>query len=510
MTHSEKREAARKFYNSWLNKGKEDEDGRSFWLDILQKIMGAKDATERVEFEKKVSVDGHMKRIDVYIPETKVIIEQKSRGIALDKKIAQSGGLELTPYEQAKRYNNDLPSSEKARWIVTSNFSEIWIYDMDTKKPEDSVIKIQTVDLPTLYPMLDFLLKKEVKKITGEVELSKEAGILVGKVYDAFLKQYHHPDDPKTLESLNVLCVRIVFCLYAEDAGLFENKDSFSAYIGQYAPKDIKTALEKLFAVLNTKEDEREDLYLSEELEAFPYCNGGLFEREVIIPKITQEIKDALIDASHFNWRDISPTIFGGIFESTLNQETRHKNGMHYTSVENIHRVIDPLFLDALHEEFAEIVKIGVKKTKERKLKEFQDKISKLTFLDPAAGSGNFLTETYLSLRRLENDIFRELLDGQMMMDDVGELSIKVSIQQFYGIEINDFAVDVGKTSLWIAMHQTMRETEDIILAHLEFLPLETNANIYHKNALTEDWKSIIHPSKLTYIIGNPPCIIKS
>lgn len=508
MTHSEKREAARKFYNSWLNKGKEDEDGRSFWLDILQKILGATDATDRVEFEKKVIVDGHTKRIDVYIPETKVIIEQKSRGIALDKKISQSGGIELTPYEQAKRYNNDLPSSEKARWIVTSNFSEIWIYDMDTKKPEDNIVKIKIGDLPTSYSMLDFLLKKEVKKISGEVELSKEAGILVGKIYDAFLKQYHHPDDVKTLESLNILCVRIVFCLYAEDAGLFENKDSFSSYIGQYEPKDIRTALVNLFKVLNTKEDEREDLYLSEELEAFPYCNGGLFDREdVIIPKITQEIKDALTDASRFNWRDISPTIFGGIFESTLNQETRRKGGMHYTSVENIHRVIDPLFLDALHEEFAALSKITVKKTKEKKLKEFQTKISKLTFLDPACGSSNFLTETYLSLRRLENDIFRELLDGQMMMDDVNGLAIKVSIQQFYGIEINDFAVDVGKTALWIAMHQTMKETEEIILANLEFLPLETNANIYHKNALSEDWKNIIHPSRLSYIIGNPPFV---
>ena len=334
MTDSDKREASRQFYQKWVGKGKEDENDRSYWLDILQRIMGADDATDRVEFQKKVIVDGHTKRIDAYIPETKIIIEQKSLGIALDKKLHQSGGIDLTPYEQAKRYNDNLPSSEKARWIVTSNFSDIWIYDMDTRVPEDNITKVSIKDLQSHYSMLDFLLEKKVKKVSKEVELSQEAGTLVGKIYDAFLRQYHHPDDKKTLESLNILCVRLVFCLYAEDAGLFDNKNSFSKYINQYEPKDMRTALASLFKVLNAPYDVRPDMYLSEELEAFPYCNGGLFDREdVIIPKITQEIKDALVDASHFNWREISPTIFGAVFESTLNPETRRSGGMHYTSM---------------------------------------------------------------------------------------------------------------------------------------------------------------------------------
>lgn len=509
MTEAQRREAARKFYQRWHGKGKEDEDCQLYWLDILQKILGASDATDRVDFEKKVIVDGHTKRIDCYIPETKTLIEQKSLSVNLDKKIHQSGGIELTPYEQAVRYNNGLKQSEKAKWIVISNFAEIRIYDMDTAEPEKSEVKIIISNLQAQYSMLDFLLKKEVKTISEDVALSKEAGTLVGKIYDAFLKKYHNPEDKKTLESLNILCVRIVFCLYAEDAGLFDKKDSFSAYLQQYEPKDMRTALVNLFRVLNTNYDDRKKLYFSEELEAFPYCNGGLFDREIEIPNLTQEIKDVLITASQFSWKDISPTIFGAVFESTLNPDTRRKGGMHYTSIENIHKVIDSLFLDDLKAEFSEILSIAVKSQRKKKLEAFQKKLSQLIFLDPSAGSGNFLTETYLSLRRLENELIGELYEGQQMLGDVFEADklIKVSITQFYGIEINDFACDVAKTALWIAESQTMKETEDIIRQELDFLPLKTNASIHCRNALDVAWEDIVDKHKLNYIIGNPPFV---
>lgn len=508
MTNAEKREAARQLIQKWHNKGREDEDDRSYWLDILQRLLGCADATDRIEFQKKVIVDGNTKRIDAYIPETKIIIEQKSEGIPLDKKISQSGGTELTPYEQAKRYNDNLPTSEKAKWIITSNFQELWIYDMDTRVPENSVVKIHIDDLHHNSSLLDFLLEKKVVQVSKEVDLSQEAGKLVGKIYDAFLEQYHDPESKKALESLNVLCVRLVFCLYSEDAGLFEQKDSFSKYIAQYEPKDLRPALLSLFKVLDTPYPDRPDLYLSEELEAFPYVNGGLFSNEdIIIPKITPEIKDALAEAGHFNWRDISPTIFGAVFESTLNPVTRRKGGMHYTSIENIHKVIDPLFLDDLKTEFAEILTIGVQKQKKKKLEEFQNKLAGLTFLDPACGSGNFLTETYISLRRLENDILRELQNGQVIFGDTNWNPIKVSISQFYGIEINDFAGDVAKTALWIAESQMMKETEDVVLMHLDFLPLKTNANITVGNALRIDWENIIPKNELSYIMGNPPFI---
>lgn len=508
MTDAEKREAARQFFYKWNGQGREDEDDRSYWLDILQRIMGAEDATDRIKFQKKVIVDGNTKRIDAYIPETKIIIEQKSFGIALDKKLPQSGGMELTPYEQAKRYNDNLPSSEKVRWIVTSNFAEIWVYDMDTRIPEENITKISIADLQSHYSLLNFLLKKEVRKITEETELSLKAGELVGKIHDSFMKQYNDPTAKKAQDSLNVLCVRLVFCLYAEDAGLFGDRSAFSSYLAQYQPKDIRQALISLFKVLDTPTEERADMYLDEELEAFPYCNGGLFANEdIIIPKITQEIKDALEEASHFDWSRISPTIFGAVFESTLNENTRRSGGMHYTSIENIHKVIDPLFLDGLRDEFAEAMKIGVIKTREARLKAFQEKLSGLKFLDPACGSGNFLTETYISLRRLENDVLRELQHGQIAIGDGNISPIKVGIDQFYGIEINDFAVAVAKTALWIAESQMMKETEDVCSMTLDFLPLKTNACIVEGNALRLDWNEIVRKNELSYIMGNPPFV---
>lgn len=368
MTEAEQREAARQFVNKWRGKGNEDEDGRSYWLDFLTNVMGMEHATDRVNFEKKVVVNGNTKRIDVYIPETHVLIEQKSLGKSLDQKIHNSGDIELTPYEQAKRYNDNLPYEEKARWIVTSNFAEIWAYDMNARVPEP--VKISLIELPSKYPLLDFLVKRNVKKISHEMEVSIQAGDIVGLLYDAFLKQYRDPESERTLKSLNVLCVRLVFCLYAEDAGIFGKREMFHDYLADVDTAHMRSALIDLFRVLDQKPDER-DPYLIPELAAFPYVNGGLFADENIeIPMLTDEIRDLiLVKASeNFNWSDISPTIFGAVFESTLNPETRRSGGMHYTSIENIHKVIDPLFLDDLKNELKDIKTISVVKTRNQKL----------------------------------------------------------------------------------------------------------------------------------------------
>lgn len=521
MTVAEQREAARKFINRWSGKGKEDEDGRSYWIDLLSNIFEMDNITERINFEKKVIVNGNTKRIDAYIPETKVLIEQKSLGIGLDQKLNNSGDVDLTPYEQAKRYNDNLPYDEKARWIVTSNFSEIWIYDMNERVPK--AIKIELTELQDKYQLLDFLVKKEVKSISKEMEVSIKAGDIVGLIYDAFLKQYKIPDikekDETTeqrekrehkLKSLNALCVRIVFCLYAEDAGIFGKRNMFHDYLNEYDVKDCRRALIELFKTLDTPIEERDE-YLEDDLSQFPYVNGGLFADETIeIPQFTEEIKQLLLrNASEdFNWRDISPTIFGAVFESTLNPETRRKGGMHYTSIENIHKVIDPLFLDDLKKEFEEIKKTKVQKTKYKKLDEFQNKLSELTFLDPACGSGNFLTETYLSLRHLENEVIKEKIGGQITLGDETHNPIKVSIHQFYGIEINDFAVTVAKTALWIAESQMLEETKNIVYGFDDdFLPLKSYVNITEGNALRIDWKDVVPPEKLSYIIGNPPFV---
>lgn len=520
MTDAEQREAARQFVNRWMGKGKEDEDGRSYWIDLLTNVLGMDNVTERLNFEKKVVIDGNTKRIDVYIPETRVIIEQKSLGKALDQKIRNSGDVDLTPFEQADRYNGKLTFDERARWIVTSNFAEIWIYDMNQKQPEPT--KIALDELQSKYPLLDFLVKKEVKTISHEMEVSIKAGGIVGLIYDAFLKQYRIPDIKEKdetfeqkekrehkLKSLNALCVRIVFCLYAEDAGIFGKRNMFHDYLETYEVKDCRRALLELFKILDTPVSERDE-YLEEELAQFPYVNGGLFADETIeIPPFTEEIKELLLTkaSEDFDWSDISPTIFGAVFESTLNPETRRSGGMHYTSIENIHKVISPLFLEDLQKEFDSIRAIQVKRTRDKKLEEFQNKLASLTFFDPACGSGNFLTETYLSLRRLENEVIKEKVGGQMTLVEVNN-PIRVSIQQFYGIEINDFAVTVAKTALWIAESQMLEETKNIVYGfNDDFLPLKTYVNITEGNALRIDWNDVIPAEKLSFIMGNPPFV---
>ena len=516
MTYEDKKEAARQFIMKWQGKGKEDEDDRSYWLDILQRILGMENATDNVEFQKKVLVEGHIKRIDVYLPDTKIIIEQKSLGKALDKKIHNSGDVDLTPYEQAKRYYDNLPLSEKGRYIVISNFAEIWIYDMEKIDPQSEIEKINIENLQTEFYRLEFLEKIEASKISKEMEVSIQAGDIVGLLYDELYKNYADPNED-TLKSLNKLCVRLVFCMYAEDAGLFGKKDMFHDYLIEVEPKKIRRALKDLFRILDTPESER-DPDEDEDLLQFPYVNGGLFsDEDIAIPQFTDELKDILLQkaSNDFNWSEISPTIFGAIFESTLNPETRRSGGMHYTSIENIHKVIDPLFLDELKNEFEELKKMSdAFKHRTKALQKFQEKIASLSFFDPAAGSGNFLTETYISLRKLENEIIRwiknDLFEGQQVLDFVDAnnvLNIKVSIQQFYGIEINDFAVTVAKTALWIAEAQMMQETLAIADVNEKFVPLKSYVNIVEGNSLKLNWNSIIPAEKCNYIMGNPPFV---
>jgi hypothetical protein len=378
---------------------------------------------------------------------------------------------------------------------------------MNTRVP--APVKLSLEDLQSKYSMLDFLINQNQTHISEEMEISVKAGELVGIIYDALYKQYINPESERAQKSLNMLCVRLVFCLYAEDAGIFNgNRSMFRDYLQPFDAKDIRKALIELFKTLDTKPEDR-DPYDTSDLAKFPYVNGGLFADENIeIPHFTDEIKNILLaNASDgFDWSAISPTIFGAVFESTLNPETRRSGGMHYTSIENIHKVIDPLFLDDLRSELNEIKTIQVERTKAAKLKAFQTKLGGVKWLDPACGSGNFLTETYISIRRLENEVLMELQHGQIVFGEAIN-PIQVSISQFYGIEINDFAVTVAKTALWIAESQMMKETEDIVHSNLDFLPLKTNAYIVEGNALEIDWKDVVSPSELDYIMGNPPFV---
>ena len=513
MTDAQQRAAAAKFAEYWKGKGYEKGESQKFWLSLLRSVFGVAEPEKYIFFEDQVHLD-HTSFIDGSIPATHVLIEQKGLGKDLRAPIRQSDGSLLTPFQQAKRYAAELPHSQHPRWIITCNFSTFLVYDME--KPNGEPEEIRLEDLERDYYRLQFLVDKDDENIRKEMEISIKAGELVGRLYDAIQKQYIDPTADSTLRSLNMLCVRLVFCLYAEDAGIFGRHNMFHNYMKNAGVQHARRALIDLFRTLDTKPEAR-DPYMEADLAAFPYVNGGLFSDENIeIPHFTNEILTLLLSkaSEDFDWRAISPTIFGAVFESTLNPETRRSGGMHYTSIENIHKVIDPLFLDRLRKELDEIKETSVERTRIARLKAFQDKLAGLTFLDPACGSGNFLTETYISLRKLENEVIRSLIDaqrgaaaGQIMMGFDDLTPIKVSIQQFYGIEINDFAVTVAKTALWIAESQMMKQTEDIVHMNLDFLPLKSYVNIVEGNALRLDWAEVVPKDRLGYIMGNPPFV---
>ena len=506
LPNIQRQKAAKQFAEFWQGKGYEKGESQLFWTTLLNQVFGIEHPEHFVIFEQQVQL-GHTSFVDARIPSTKVMIEQKSLGKDLGEGIKQSDGNSLTPFEQAKRYADSLPNSQRPRWIVTCNFAEFWVYDLEHPQAEPQ--KIFLKDLEKEYERLMFLVEEGNTHLKREMKLSVDAGKLVAQIHDALLKQYLNPESPDTLRSLNILCVRLVFLLYAEDAHLFGKKTAFHDYLAPYSAKDIRRALIDLFQVLDTPPEQR-DPYLDTTLNAFPYVNGGLFSNDLRleIPQFTDELKELILSkaSDDFDWSEISPTIFGAVFESTLNPETRRSGGMHYTSIENIHKVIDPLFLDDLRDEFAAIKAIPQERQQRQRLDAFQDKLASLTFLDPACGSGNFLTESYISLRRLENEVIALRYKGQAFMGDLIS-PIKVDIHQFYGIEINDFAVSVATTALWIAEQQMLQETARLVQFNIEPLPLKAYLNIHEGNALRLDWSDVIAPEHLNYIMGNPPFV---
>lgn len=501
-----RQQAARGFVKTWSSntKGREDADRQTFWNDLLQRVYGIDNYYDYITYEKDVQVkaDGKIttRRIDGYIPSTKTMVEMKGKNVKdLSKPIIQSGGDELTPFEQAKRYANFLPNSEQPRWIVVSNFNEIDIHDMEHPLDEPQVIKLE--DLPKNVKALEFMVDANQQQVINEKQLSVDAGNLVAKIYNELTKAYAAGrgvdiNDPDIQKSLNMLIVRLVFLLYADDSNLFGQEDLFQNFIAESRTEDIKDRLKNLFQVLDTKEDDR-DPYVGPEYNQFAYVNGGMFSDEnITIPQFTEELKRLIVEdaGAGFDWSGISPTIFGAVFESTLNPGTRRSGGMHYTSIENIHKVIDPLFLNDLHEEFDKIQNMGNSKQRITRARDFRQKLGRLKFFDPACGSGNFLTETYLSLRKMENECLKIIVGDQSALALSDESEPQVKIQNFYGIEINDFAVSVARTAMWIAESQMWEQTKDITFANKDFLPLDSNDSIYEGNALRMDWNNIVKP----------------
>ncbi len=500
------KQRARSFAEQWKDRGYEKGESQVFWLTLLTEVFGVENPDTIISFEGQVKLSS-TSFIDAYIAPTKVLIEQKSIEKDLRKPIKQSDGTLLTPFQQAKRYAAELSYSKRPRWVVVSNFKSFLVYDMEN--PQGEPEEILLCDLEREIHRLRFLVDAGNEHIKHEMEVSIKAGELVGRLYDAFLAQYEGQATADDLHALNVLCVRLVFCLYAEDAGVFQ-KDQFHDYLSTFSPENMRMALKQLFSVLDTPVAQR-DRFLEAKLKAFPYVNGSLFRQQPgeDVPPLTEATASLLLDKASidFDWSEISPTIFGAVFESTLNPETRRSGGMHYTSIENIHRVIDPLFMDDLRAEFERICELPKGKARTQQFEQFQQFLASLRFLDPACGSGNFLTETYVSLRRLENRVIEQLLGGQSILGFEEVNPIRVNIHQFYGIEINDFAVTVATTALWIAEAQMMNETERIIQFTNDYLPLKTYTNIHEGNALRMAWEDVVNPQELDYIIGNPPFV---
>lgn len=510
---------AREFVKTWSspNKGREDADRQTFWNDLLQRVYGINNYYDYITYEKDVQVKAGGKvttrRIDGYIPSTKVMIEMKGKKISdLSKPLVQSGGDELTPFEQAKRYANFLPASEYPRWIVVSNFNEIDIHDMNDPLGEPTRIMLE--ELPNKFKSLEFLVDVNQQQIINEKQLSVDAGNLVAKIYTTLSDAYTRGDgininDEHIQKSLNMLIVRLVFLLYADDTGILGKENIFQNFLERRIPQDIHDGLITLFKVLDKDPEKGErDPFLSDEFKQFKYVNGGMFSDEnIVVPQFTPELKDLIVNEAGkgFNWTNISPTIFGAVFESTLNPDTRRSSGMHYTSIENIHKVIDPLFLNDLRAEFDKIQNMGNSHQRIDRAKEFQEMIGRLKFFDPACGSGNFLTETFLSLRKLENQCLQIIYENQPIL--ATENIVQVKIQNFYGIEINDFAVSVARTAMWIAENQMLEQTKDTVYYNKDFLPLDSNDSIFEGNALRMKWSDIIKPYELNYIMGNPPFV---
>lgn len=520
MTNPKQIETKKDFINYWSKYNEKEEDHTSLFWSKLLRIFFNVDDDNYIDYEKSVPTFQHTKEsIDVYIPTTHTIIEQKKPGTNLDAKeyrpsIKEFGGW-VTPYQQAAVYDSHLKYSEKARWIITCNFHEFRIYDMnDNPTDEKPTTTISIHNLNEFYyqlsPELVDPTKQDVKK---ETTLSIRACNIIDKIYHSLLNRYTNKNDPKNLRNVNKICVRLVFCLYADDSGIFGKHDMFHDYMQSVNTPMWNVMLQRLFNVLDTKVNDRKVDQLDSKIVKFPYVDGGLFTNDSVnrveIPNFDENITELILNESYnFNWSHISPTIFGALFESTLNPKERNTNGMHYTSVKNIHKVIKPLFLTKLRNELS-IMETRYKDIQDivRLSKRFQNKLASLTFLDPACGSGNFLTETYLCLRKLENEAIKWRYNAIGTNKSFSKESIKVSINQFYGIEINDFAVSVAKTAMWIAESQMAQQTQNIIHKQFKLLPLRSNPNIIEANALEINWNNLINANKLNYIISNPPFI---
>lgn len=510
-----KKADAEAFASRWANKGNENQDTQRFWIDFYQNVLGVEDAVSRLEFEKPVSTDAstHEGYIDVFIPSAKTLVEQKSLGIDLAKEETRQGR-KVTPAKQGNAYAQGMPLSQQPRYIIACNFAEFWVFDRDRDSLcREPLFKLPLAELPKNLAAIQFLKGGAEAPATISRAVSVEAGKIMSKLHDQVAEAFDDPDTPENHHALSVLMTRLMFLMFCEDSGLVA-PNAFRDYVAHFSAGDLRRGLKDLFVWLDTKDEER-DKYAEPWLKKLPYMNGGLFREKTEIPPLSENFRHTLIveGCQEFDWSGVSPTVFGSIFEGALSHDHRRANGQHFTSPENIHKVIDPLFLDGLKAEFEDArAKPIAGGARTRALKDLHEKIGSISILDPAAGSGNFLTESYLCLRQLENRILFELQGDQasFSFEDSGDRDVLVSLRNFHGIELEDFACCVARTALWIAEKQADADTAKVTQRVYQELPLTDYEGIVNANALRIDWNSVITADEVDYVLGNPPFIGQS
>lgn len=478
---------AHQFTLDYAEAVKENAESQSFLNDFFA-IFGI-NRRRVASFELPIKVDevSGTKRIDLFWPGM-LLVEMKSTGQNLEK-----------AYQQGIGYFKGLKDEELPRYVLTCDLNTFRLYDLD----DQNDYRFELSELSDHLHLFDFMNGQTVQNIS-EVELNLQAADLLGKLHDSL------EESGFTGHELQVFMVRVLFCLFAEDTGIF-NRHQFTRYLLDFTHEsgmDTEMHLHKLFQVLD-KHPTTRNQNLIPELNTFPYVNGHLFAERIDMPSFTTDMRNQLIECCLFNWKDISPAIFGSLFQSIMDKQARRNLGAHYTSEENILKTIDPLFLKDLRDEFKQALKLKSDKNRNEKLKALTHKIRHLTFLDPACGCGNFLIITYRELRRLELEILQaQHADAEQLQVGL-EIEPAIPLNNFYGIEIDEWPARIAEVAMWLTQHQMNVEFAKRFGHEPDLLPLKEHAQIHHNNALELDWNDVLPASELSYLIGNPPFVGK-
>ena len=483
LSWNEVRTHAAAFANDWKDAAYEKGETQSFYNDFFE-IFGVRRRSVARYEEHVAKLHNRRGYIDLFWPGV-LLVEQKSAGRDLAK-----------AYQQAGDYFDALNERDRPRYILVSDFQTFELHDLD----ERDCITFDLADLPSHVESFGFILGVQRRAFRDQDPANIEAAKLVGRLHDELAATGYRDHD------LERFLVRIVFCLFADDTGIFEPRDIFLDFIEERTSEDgsdLGPQLSQLFQVLDTPEHERSKA-LDEDVARFPYVNGDLFREPLRIPAFTIDMRRALLEAGHFDWSEISPAIFGALFQSVMEPAERRAQGAHYTTETNILKVIEPLFLDDLR---AELQRHKARKHRGRrnKLLRFQEKLSRLRFLDPACGCGNFLIIAYRELREIEHEVIRELQKAQMALDV--EWVSKVDVDQFYGIEIGEFPVRIAETAMWMMDHiMNNRLSIELGEAYVR-IPLEKSPHILHGDALEKDWNELLPARDCAFVFGNPPFV---